>query len=107
MIAERKTPLRVDFLRDIYYVQTRLEFEALEEVTLPPFAGSAFRGVFGHALRDNLCHARPQCKGECLKPEGCHYYALFERNREEGEGGNLPKSLILDPPVRSIWNRSP
>jgi hypothetical protein len=99
MSAGCKVPLQVDFLRDIYYTQARLEFEALEEVALPPFAGSALRGVLGHALRDNLCDARPLCNTGCMQPETCHYYALFERNRESDEGSNLPKSLILDPPV--------
>ena len=99
MTTERKTPLHLEFLRDIYYVQARFDFEVLEEAALPPFPGSALRGVFGHALRKHLCCASPRCATECALPETCQYYALFERSREMGEGGNLPKSLILDPPV--------
>ena len=40
----------------------RLEFTALEPVRLPVYAGSAWRGVFGHALKRLVCVTRaPRC----------------------------------------------
>jgi hypothetical protein len=94
-----RTALQLDFLRDIYFVQAQLTFEAMEPLTLPPFAGSTIRGIFGHALKDGLCGDRGACQNECVHPDSCPYFSLFERNREQNEGGNLPKSMILDPPV--------
>lgn len=101
MIPEKGSPLTVDFLRDIYYVQVRLEFEVEQEVALPPFAGSALRGVLGHALREHLCALRSGCAQQCAQPDTCEYFRLFERSRDSSDGNNLPKSLILDPPV--LW----
>ena len=89
----------MDFLREIYYTQVRLDFAVEEDVALPPFAGSSLRGALGHALRDQLCSLSRHCADECAQPETCQYFALFERNRSFGEGGNPPKALILDPPV--------
>jgi hypothetical protein len=39
-----------------------------------------------------------RCETGCVEPGTCRYYCLFERDRDS-EGGNLPKSMILDPPV--------
>ena len=94
----RRAPYNPQFLREIHFVQVRLEFEALDDVLLPPFPGSALRGVLGHALRDALCSCQGRCESGCVEPAACRYFALFERDRDS-EGGNLPKSMILDPPV--------
>lgn len=99
MSIVQKSALNVGFLREVYYAQVRLDFEVEEDVELPPFAGSSLRGALGHALRDQLCSMAPQCADECAQPETCQYFALFEITRGTGEGSNLPKALILDPPV--------
>jgi hypothetical protein len=41
------------------------------------------------------------CPAECLQPENCLYYRLFERDRLDprGHGRNIPKALTIDPPL--------
>lgn len=45
---------------------------------LPQYAGSAFRGAIGRALRSGACVTRqPSCQS-CLMKQGCGYHLLFE-----------------------------
>lgn len=54
------------------------ELSALEPISLPPFAGSAWRGLLGHGLRRTVCVTRqPTCQG-CLLVGSCVYSTLFE-----------------------------
>jgi hypothetical protein len=56
----------------------RFGFSAEETITLPPYAGSAWRGLFGHGLRRTVCVTRqPTCEG-CLLVGSCIYSTLFE-----------------------------
>lgn len=56
----------------------RFLFRALDRIDLPPYAGSAWRGVFGHGLKKSLCvTGLPQCDG-CQLARGCAYVYLFE-----------------------------
>jgi CRISPR/Cas system endoribonuclease Cas6 (RAMP superfamily) len=56
----------------------RLVFRAREPITLPAYAGSAWRGLFGHALKQAVCvtHA-PVCM-DCLLYRSCPYSYIFE-----------------------------
>ena len=67
--------------------------EAVEPATLPPYLGSTIRGALGHLLRVALCDGAG-CGHECLRPEGCRYFNLFEQNR----GGAKPLILLAPPP---------
>lgn len=56
----------------------RARFRVAEPVRLPPYAGSAWRGAFGHALKCALCVTRaPECSG-CLLLRSCGYAYVFE-----------------------------
>jgi hypothetical protein len=56
----------------------RLTFEAQTPVHLPPFAGSAWRGALGHALKEAVCVTRlTRCEG-CLLLRSCVYPYIFE-----------------------------
>lgn len=56
----------------------RLTFQAVDTVCFPAYAGSAWRGAFGHALRRTVCITRqPQCAG-CLLQRSCVYSQVFE-----------------------------
>ena len=64
--------------------QWRLAFRAASAGQLPDWLGSAWRGLFGHALREAVC----QCEGPnsegCTMRATCPYVALFEpRSRSE------------------------
>jgi len=61
--------------------QLDFRFRARESVYLPPFAGSACRGAFGHALRRAVCLAEtPHC-GDCPTLTECPYVYIFETPR--------------------------
>lgn len=56
----------------------RFDFIADEPIRLPPYAGSAWRGLLGQGLRRTVCVTRqPNCSG-CLLFESCLYSSLFE-----------------------------
>ena len=56
----------------------RLHFVAQEPLHLPAYAGSAWRGAFGHALKRLVCVTRePRCP-DCLLYRSCSYPYLFE-----------------------------
>lgn len=59
-------------------VRARVVFIADQPAHLPRFAGSAWRGAFGHALRRTVCALRqPQCEG-CPLHGVCAYPAIFD-----------------------------
>ncbi len=56
----------------------RFGLRALDWIRLPPYPGSAWRGLLGHGLRRTACVTRaPSCEG-CLLIHGCVYSQLFE-----------------------------
>lgn len=56
----------------------RFALQALDEIALPEYAGSAWRGLLGHGLRRTVCVTRqPTCAG-CLLIHSCVYSVLFE-----------------------------
>lgn len=48
------------------------------EALLPPYKGSTFRGVFGHALKRVTCALKHQDCRECILREKCVYPFVFE-----------------------------
>lgn len=66
----------------------RLLFEAPVPVALPEFAGSAWRGVLGHGLREAACVTNAaHCTG-CPLAGACAYFTLFESPATSGEFGH-------------------
>ncbi len=56
----------------------RFHCRALTPIVLPRYAGSTWRGAFGHALRRTVCvTGKPEC-GDCLLRRNCAYSYLFE-----------------------------
>jgi hypothetical protein len=56
----------------------RLNFEPSGPLRLPTYAGSAWRGAFGHALRRAVCVTRLPVCTECLLVGSCTYAYIFE-----------------------------
>lgn len=56
----------------------RLHFAAQEAIRLPAYAGSAWRGAFGHALKRLVCVTREPACPPCLLYRSCGYPYLFE-----------------------------
>lgn len=56
----------------------RFAFRALTSIQFPAYAGSTWRGAFGHALRHTVCITRePDCRN-CLLWRSCVYSQVFE-----------------------------
>jgi len=68
----------------------RLEFAALQPIHLPAYAGSAWRGAFGHALKKLVCATREPACPTCLLYRSCIYPYLFE-TPPDPEAGKLRK----------------
>ncbi|SPD73008.1 conserved hypothetical protein [uncultured Desulfobacterium sp.] len=61
---------------------------------LPPYKGSTFRGVFGHALKRVVCALKRQECEECLLKGRCIYTLVFETKHAL----NSPKGFRLSAP---------
>jgi hypothetical protein len=80
-----------------YRFRCKLEEEAL----LPPFKGSTFRGVFGHALKRTVCALRQVECEKCLLATKCLYAQVFETAKAGDSQCNRatpPKPYVIEPP---------
>ena len=79
----------------------RFSFIAEDAVAFPAMAGSAWRGVLGHALKRTVCVTRaPVCAG-CLLQYSCSYPYIFETpppraSRKMRRYRTVPHPYILD-----------
>ncbi len=83
----------------------RFLFEAKEPITLPAYAGSAWRGLLGHGLRRVACVTRqPTCDG-CMLRFNCLYSMFFETpsapDSAQRRYQSLPHPFVLEPELRS------
>jgi hypothetical protein len=75
----------------------RFRFTAARPLLLPAYAGSAWHGLLGHALRRGVCvTAQPSCHG-CLLTETCAYPTLFGTPADAGCAGQRPHPYVLEP----------
>ncbi len=56
----------------------RLHFDIKDAVRLPEYPGSAWRGAFGHALKQTVCIVRNTPCAQCLLKSACAYSYIFE-----------------------------
>lgn len=82
----------------------RLHFITQEALRLPAYAGSTWRGAFGHALKRLVCVTRePRCP-DCLLYRSCSYPYLFETPPDPTiallrKYPAAPHPLLLRPPA--------
>lgn len=67
-----------DAIAHFQFLAYRLFLTATTPMRLPPYKGSAFRGGFGHALKQSVCHTPTTVCDTCRMPEHCPYPYLFE-----------------------------
>lgn len=87
----------------------RVVFRAAERVRLPDYAGSMWRGAFGHALKRTVCamNLRP-CPG-CMLEQACVYPYMFETPVPPDAAKmrrytRAPQPFVLTPPFdASPW----
>jgi hypothetical protein len=82
IVIQERSPMRPALPVAVY----RLEFAALGPVRLPVYAGSAWRGVFGHALKRLVCVTREPACPACLLYRSCVYPYLFETPPDPSAG---------------------
>lgn len=70
-----------------------------QEIILPPYKGSTFRGGFGHAFRRAVCIEKGNECGECNLRYKCIYSYVFETPiTQEGNGGHGSKDEYISHP---------
>jgi len=79
--------------------------EALEDMNLPPYKGSMFRGAFGATFRKVVCVThKPNCDN-CILQLQCSYFRIFETEITDNNiwflkgVKKLPHPFIIDPPL--------
>lgn len=78
MVGATTTTLLIDDLPSFPCQRYRLHLRAQTPIQLPAYAGSAWRGALGHALKRTLCVTRePRCDA-CLLYRSCVYPYVFE-----------------------------
>jgi len=75
-----------------------------EDAILPPYKGSTFRGLFGHALRKIVCVLETGDCSACMLNGKCLYAQVFETPvGGPGEGKQrmaaLPHPYLIEPPA--------
>lgn len=73
------------------------------DAVLPPFKGSTFRGVFGHALKHVVCALKYQTCDTCLLRTQCVYPLIFETPsvrtpRDQRITHTVPHPFVIEPP---------
>lgn len=81
-------------------VRLRAHLRALDPLRLPPYAGSTWRGLLGHGLRQAACVTRARTCDGCLLASHCVYPRVFEPPAPPGDAGRRyaapPRPYVLD-----------
>lgn len=81
----------------------RLDFTVDAPLTLPAFAGSALRGVFGGALRASACMTKAKTCDGCPLLLSCPYAVVFEPRPPAAshplqDFNQIPRAYVIEPP---------
>lgn len=80
----------------------RFHFNPAEEIRLPPYKGSAFRGGFGSVFKRVVCVSNEKDCRNCLLKFQCVYSYVFETPIKENKrfiSTHLPHPYVLEPPL--------
>jgi hypothetical protein len=91
-----------ELLRHLRWARLALTLRAEEPLHLPPYAGSTFRGAFGHAFKRVACPLRGACE-TCAHSAVCVYAFAFEtEGAADGSalarGRTVAHPFVLEPP---------
>lgn len=91
-------------MHTIKYQKFDFTLRPLQEIVLPAYKGSTFRGVFGNAFKKIVCALKlKECK-ECMLKNQCIYSYVFEtplpKNLQEYKRySDIPRPFIMEPPL--------
>ncbi|MDI7246955.1 MAG: hypothetical protein QME92_05725 [Bacillota bacterium] len=83
----------------------RYEFviEAVDNLSLPPYKGSTFRGGFGTAFRNIACSTRRADCRDCMLKRACPYAYVFETAPPDGSEALTKFEHVPHPSMRSTF----
>lgn len=87
----------------IPYKRFTFIFEAEEEIYLPSYKGSTFRGAFGTQFKKVVCALKKGDCRDCLLKQRCVYAYIFESYSPDeanilGKVNAIPHPFIIEPP---------
>jgi hypothetical protein len=92
-------------VENIYLKKFAFILKAEEDITLPGYKGSVFRGAFGWAFRHTVCVTKAaDCTG-CLLRDHCLYFKYFETEIKEHSlpflkgVPKVPHPFVIHPPL--------
>jgi len=100
---------------EIPYKIINITCEPIDEIHLPSFKGSSFRGVIGRSLRQTLCILRSykDCR-QCPIYKNCYYAYIFETIPDPNKKlpfnlhkyPSIPHPFVIEPPLdkKKIFN---
>lgn len=91
----------------IPYFKTLFKIEAIDELNLPYYKGSTFRGVFGNTFKKVVCVFKSKICEECLLKQTCVYAYIFETPPLQkdnaifnmGKYRAIPHPFVIEPPI--------
>ncbi len=88
----------------IPYKRFTFILEAEEELSLPPYKGSTFRGAFGAQFKKVVCALKKEDCRDCLLKQRCVYAYIFESHSPAegnvlGKVNSIPHPFIIEPPA--------
>lgn len=93
---------------NLSYQKFHFTIEAEDQLILPYYKGSTFRGAFGSAFRRVVCALRRQDCSSCMLKTSCIYAYVFEtspNNNTAIMGMNsytsVPHPFVIEPPLES------
>lgn len=80
----------------------RLTLEAVDDLHLPPFKGSALRGGFGHTFKRLACMEPRRCDKQCRRGNACAYGYVFETTPPQDSQtlsnfSDVPRPFVIAP----------
>lgn len=97
--------MKVFLTENIYLKKFAFILRAEEEITLPGYKGSVFRGAFGWAFRHTVCVTKASDCGGCILQDHCLYFRYFETEVREHslpflQGvTKIPHPFVIHPPL--------
>ncbi len=98
--------LKIDPLDKLYFSTFQFTAEVTEEILIPEYKGSTFRGGFGNSFKKLVCiNPKEQDCGLCIVNKQCSYHKIFNSNIPEEKSKLLsiaetaPHPFILEPPL--------
>ena len=84
----------------------RFHCRLITDAILPPYKGSTFRGVFGHALKKVVCALKRKDCRDCMLKSQCVYAIVFETPLalsvpENAHISDPPHPFVIQPPLET------